>query len=106
MPVSPELLALLRQARYDPSAQRRYNHFDGGFRWSDEFPEGFWEVALRLDDWSDRKLCAHRAAIILGGNVGRFAYTWQEVDARGPRVAGASVGAPGPESCSRVDRQA
>jgi hypothetical protein len=106
MPISPELLALLRQARYDPSADRGYNHFTGGFLWSDEFPEGFWEVALRLDGWSDCELVAHRAAVILGGDVGRFASTWQEVEREAPNWPGSPAGAPGPESCGPVDRQA
>ncbi len=84
MPISPELLALLRQTRYDQSAHRSYDLFAGGFQWSDEIPEGFWEFVIRLDDWSHRKLIAHRAAVILGGDVGRFIEIWREVERDAP----------------------
>ena len=59
MSIPSELLSLLRQARYDPTASRRYDLFSGGFLWSDEFPEGVWEVAIRLQDWSHRMLISH-----------------------------------------------
>jgi hypothetical protein len=88
MVISPELLSLLRHTRHDPSAHRGYDHFAGGFRWSDEFPEGFWEVVIRLQDWSHRKLIAHRAAVILGGDIGRFVSTWQEVERDAPNWPG------------------
>ena len=84
MPISPGFLSLLRQARYDPAARRGYDHFAGGFLWSDEFPEGWSKVTFRLDDWLQRKLVADRAAVILGGDVDRFMAIWQEVERVAP----------------------
>ena len=106
MPISPELLCLLRQARYDPSANRGYDHFSGGFHWSDKFPEGFTEAAIRLEEWPHRKLIAHRAAIILGEDLGRFREIWQEVERDAPGWPGLRKRAPGPEPFVTIDRKA
>src|SRR5262245_46857127 len=88
MPISPELLSLLRQTQYDPSARRGYDLFAGGLRWADEFPDGLGEVVIRLQDWSHRKLIAHRSAVILGGDVGRFIEIWQEIERDAPNWPG------------------
>lgn len=91
MAVPRELLTLLRQTSFDPLAIRKYNVLDGGFRWSDEFPDGFFEEVLRLDYWLDRYLAAHRAEITLGGDVDRFREIWQEVEREAPTWPGLRV---------------
>jgi hypothetical protein len=84
MAIPTELLTLLRQASFDPAAVRNYNVFDGGFRWSDEFPSGFFDQVIRLDYWLDRYLAAHRASLILGKEDHRFRSIWQEVQREVP----------------------
>lgn len=84
MAIPPELLTLLRHASFDPAAVRKFNLMDGGYRWSDEFPEGFFDEVIRLNYWLDRYLAAHRASLVLGGDVDRFRSIWQEVEREAP----------------------
>ena len=88
MAIPLELLACLRQTSFDPMATRKYNIFDGGFRWSDEFPPEFFHEVIRLDYWLDRYLAAHRAALILGEDVHRFRTIWMEVEREVPNWPG------------------
>ena len=80
MSISPELLALLAQARFDPDAKRGYDLFAGGFFWSDEFPAGYMEMCVDLDDWSHRMLINHRTEVILCLEVKRFQELWADVE--------------------------
>ena len=84
MAVPPEILELMKRTSFDPGASRGYEHFSGGFYWSDEFAIGHMEIALGLNDFTHRFLIAHRSAIILGRNVQRFLALWQEVEQHVP----------------------
>lgn len=87
MQLEPDLIAILKQAAYDPEANREYDLFAGGFCWSDEFPPAYWDACTRLGH-VNRYLIGHRVTRILGQNDDRFLPIWQAVEQAVPMWPG------------------
>jgi hypothetical protein len=84
-----DVLAVLRQTKYDVRAVRKYEHLSGGFFWSDE---GLMEVfaACGPEGTSPMKwLVAYRTHVIRGEKPREdCARTWEQLEAACPSWPG------------------
>jgi hypothetical protein len=56
----------LRNALWDPNAERYYNVWSGGFYWTDEKLREAGSVCREQDNWGHRVIIGYRASLIKG----------------------------------------
>jgi hypothetical protein len=57
-------IEILRQARWNPNAERHYDVLSGGFYWTDEKLTEVASICSSQQNWTHRAIIAYRASII------------------------------------------
>ena len=76
---SPEAIAHLRSAVWDPEAQRLTDLLAGAFFWSDEKTHEVLHTGIRQDYTAERMLIAYRASLAMGNPRATLSGPWEQV---------------------------
>ncbi len=79
MLIPEQALAVLRQARWDASASRRYEIMSGGFIWSDERLGEVAHLCVEQGNWAFRYVIGYRASLIRGAPREGLRAPWDQL---------------------------
>jgi len=86
---SPQSIAVLRQARFDPNATRRFEIMSGGFVWSDErLLEDVHFSLHNSSNYAVRALMGYRSSLIEGKPSENYRLPWDQLLRECPDWAG------------------
>lgn len=85
---SPAAIAALKQAVWDPKAERLTDLLAGGFFWSDENLHEVSQTGIRKDFTAERMLVAYRASLAMGKPRSVLSEPWEQVCQEAPEWPG------------------
>ena len=90
-----EVLAILREARYDPEARRGFEALRASFHWSDECLPRVSRLCMNRESQACFNVMVYRSSLIRGKAIEEFRRTWEQLREACPEWPGFR-----PERCS------